>query len=317
LKLKKDPVTGKLSQNFERKNERKSSTLFLQMEMVKMMKVFKTKITKLNEMENKLSKTEEMLNKEALERYTLEKQNKELNTKLEEEVKRVDKIKVEHPLHIPLTHEHISHEKPEGDSNTKQGNLTRKAVARKSLRRGLTSFQSSVAAGPKLGQKITLDFEHKKLAQYGETLVEKVMNKKMSKFKNFMFLKLILKQIQMLYNERIIQGKENSFIKEQNMASFGYTVLHSQFGLKKIADQKFIIFLLSLRKNQSYFRINMFSRFMHLGPMPTNYTVDELNKYLDALDFILNQSNLGTSIVNTEVESKFYVPYIRAVQYTG
>lgn len=61
----------------------------------------------------------------------------------------------------------------------------------------------------------------------------------------------------------------------------------------------------------------MFSRLLGLFDEKTNYSLEELNKYIEGLDFCLNVSTMGVAINNTESDTKFYIPFIRAIQYTS
>ena len=54
--------------------------------------------------------------------------------------------------------------------------------------------------GPQLGQKVTVNYDFQNL---GKEIVERVKNKQVQKLKTFMPLKLLLKQISLLYLDRI------------------------------------------------------------------------------------------------------------------
>ncbi len=145
-------------------------------------------------------------------------------------------------------------------------------------------------------------------------IIEKLKEKKLAKFRNFMPMKSVLKQIHALYNERILHAKENSIWREEEFYAFAYKVFSNNFGFRKIAEQKFIVFLLSVKKYLHIVRINLFARFMNLLQGPTNFTVDEFNKYLEGVEFI-NNSTLGINMAYVETESKFYAPFLRGLEY--
>jgi len=109
--------------------------------------------------------------------------------------------------------------------------------------------------------------------------------------------------------------KENSQIREEQFTTFIYTWFATNFGFKKLAEQKFIVFVLSIKKYLHIVRINLFARFMNLLDGASNFTLDEFNKYLEALDFV-NTSNLGFPMTNNENDSKQYTPFLRALEYT-
>jgi len=151
-------------------------------------------------------------------------------------------------------------------------------------------------------------------AQAATAIIEKIKSKKMSKFKNFLPIKAVCKQIYNFYLERIKQAKENSAIKDESFGSFVYTWFATNFGFKKLAEQKFIVFVLSIKKYLHIVRINLFARFMSLLDGTSNFNLDEFNKYLEALDFI-NTSNLGFPMTNNDTDSKQYTPFLRAIEY--
>lgn len=61
----------------------------------------------------------------------------------------------------------------------------------------------------------------------------------------------------------------------------------------------------------------MFARFMNLLDDHSNFNLEEQQKYLEALEFVQAQHNLGVTIKDNESEQKFYVPYVRAMAYLG
>lgn len=145
-------------------------------------------------------------------------------------------------------------------------------------------------------------------------ILMKIKDKKLTKFKNFMPIKSVLKQINTLYNERISQAKENAIIKEEEFFVFVYKWFFNNFGFRKIAEQKYIIFVLSVKKYLHIVRINLFARFMTLLQGPSNFNLDEFNRYLEGIEFIHN-STLGSPIVNNETDSKMYAPFLRGLEY--
>ena len=145
-------------------------------------------------------------------------------------------------------------------------------------------------------------------------ILSKIKDKKLAKFKNFMPMKMVLKQIHTLYNERINQAKENSGLKEEEFFVFIYKYFLNNFGFRKIAEQKFIILILSVKKYMHIVRINLFARFMSLSQGSSNFNVDEFNRYLDGLDFITN-STMGIPVATSETDIKLYTPFLRALEF--
>ena len=93
-------------------------------------------------------------------------------------------------------------------------------------------------------------------------------------------LKQVLKLITNIYEERITQTKENILINEEELPVFVLNVFINNFGFRNIAEQKFTIFIISMKKHLHIVKINVFGPFMSLLEVKANYTVDELNKYL-------------------------------------
>lgn len=145
-------------------------------------------------------------------------------------------------------------------------------------------------------------------------IISKLKTKKMSQFKNFMPLKMVLKQINSIYEERVRLSRESTVVKEEELSCFIFNMFLNLFGFKKIAEQKFIVFILSVKKYLHIVRINIFARFLGLIEGPGNFSVDELNKYIECLDF-LNTNSLGVNIPFTETDSKQYTPYVRFQEY--
>ena len=130
----------------------------------------------------------------------------------------------------------------------------------------------------------------------------------MTKFNNFMSQKVVLKLISQIYSERLHITKQEGTSRDLDMASFAYQYFINSFGINKLADQKFLILALSVRRYSSNLRINMFSRFLGLNDDFTNYSTDELNKYMEVYDYVLNVSQAGQIAPNQEGEVKFCVP---------
>lgn len=169
---------------------------------------------------------------------------------------------------------------------------------------------------PRRKNNATPDFLKKKEAQInpGPIIIAKLKSKNFSKFKNFLPSKIILKQIQALYHERVTKTREFPNTREEEFSCFTYNFFLNNFGFKKLAEQKFIVFILSLKKYLHIIRINLFARFLGLLNGAGNYNLDEFNKYIEALDF-LNSSTLGHHILNNESDPKHYTPFIRCLDY--
>ena len=165
---------------------------------------------------------------------------------------------------------------------------------------------------PVLGKKNTMSLEKK--TNIGPGLIEKIKAKSFKNFKNFLHLKHILKYISQTYDERIIQTKENKSTREEQLSAFIYRNMQNTFGVRKIAEKKFIILILSLKKYSHVSRVHIFSRFLNIANNHSGYSTDELNIYTEALDFF--QSNtIGTNIPSQEFDANHYIPFLRCLEY--
>ena len=196
------------------------------------------------------------------------------------------------------------------DDDEVDGEKTSKSGKRSAKKKPLTRAVSVIPPDGKRDKSTTKVNN----TQAALAIIEKIKSKKMSKFKNFMPIKAVCKQIHNFYQDRIKQAKENNAIKDEPFASFVYTWFATFFGFKKLAEQKFIVFVLSIKKYLHIVRINLFARFMSLLDGTSNFNLDEFNKYLEALDFI-NTSSLGFPMTNNETDSKQYTPFLRAIEY--
>lgn len=298
--------------NFANYSARPSS---LDLDLDRVIELFKAESLKAQDFEEKFKRNAEMLQMESAHRKKLESKNCELLKILETLQKELESArKFEETQRKRKEKQSLKEEPVDLEEISKK-------VTKKTMKKPGVSPRKQEISQKKLdfslGKHVQIAYEHQK-QNLGSLLLEKIKSKKMSKFHNFMHIKLILKQIHMIYFERIAQMKENSLIKEQDFASYTYSFLLSLFGLKKIADKRFIILILSVKRQLSFFRVSIFAKFLGLfDPVSLNFSVDELNKYCEALDFITNISTMGPAFTNNESDSKFLVPFLRALQYTG
>lgn len=292
---------------------------------MKLLLLYKSESKKAAVQTEKFKRTNELLEIESVHRSKLEEKHNELLknfSALQEQMESLKKREKELMQTIQDTKMKNTAESPTNSltsslknslefsvrSNEKGSRKPTKHPTKKKLPK------ETVGISPKLGQKINIE---NKTVNTGAQLLEKIKERRMKKFENYMHIKLVLKQIHLIYCERISQTKESELSKQQAFANIVYNYFLGLFGLKKIADRRFIIFILSLKKNSNIFRVNMFSRLLGLFDEKTNYSLEELNKYIEGLDFCLNVSTMGVAINNTESDTKFYIPFIRAIQYTS
>ena len=133
-----------------------------------------------------------------------------------------------------------------------------------------------------------------------------------------MSIKLVLKEISLIYEARgkLYYERPEKF-NEYDMVTFSFAYLENQFGTRQFSEQKLLIFLLSVKKYISVFRVNFYARFLGLIDNSANFTTEDVNKYAEGLQFITNESVMGVAIQNEISNTRFYVPFIRAIQYLG
>lgn len=198
-----------------------------------------------------------------------------------------------------------------GNEVNEDGVVVRK-LTRQYTGKGIKKKKVTAGYQPQFAKK--KEVNQNQIVSAAIAIINKVKDKKLTKFRNFMPIKSVLKNIHVLYSERISQAKDNSIVKDEEFFVFAYKWFHNNFGFRKIAEQKYIIFLLSVKKYLHIVRINLFARFLSLLQGSSNFTADEFSKYLEGFELI-NNSTLGIPIVNSDTDSKYYVPFLRGLEY--
>lgn len=122
-------------------------------------------------------------------------------------------------------------------------------------------------------------------------LMDVVETNKWNKFKNTMSIKTLMKTITNVYNEKAKTLKRVDQQEHTNFAEFVYEIFLTSVGFANIADQKFLIFILSLDHYKDHFRVNMFCKFLGLIE-GQNYKMVDINKFVQGFKF-LEQSDTG------------------------
>jgi len=126
--------------------------------------------------------------------------------------------------------------------------------------------------------------------------------------------KVILQFISKFYNEKINTGKNNREVANQEMQEFIYDFYLKQFGLKKMAVNKFI----DMMKNSYAYsdlgqsRAKLFIKCMGIHSDP--FTCEEFNLWLTVQDLILNEITTGGSAQCDDVSPEWYVPLERCTE---
>ena len=113
-------------------------------------------------------------------------------------------------------------------------------------------------------------------------------------------------------------------MKEVDCPSFSYNFFIKCYGFRKMAQQKFILFLLSLKKTITQLRINVFAKLLGLLQTPMNYNLEEFNQYIFGLDFVTNSTLANNSdniqnptigTVNKETDARFMVNFMKSIEF--
>jgi hypothetical protein len=132
-------------------------------------------------------------------------------------------------------------------------------------------------------------------------LITKVKNSKWNRFKNIMTISTLIKTINNMYSEKHKSLRKINLREHSSFTEFIYEVFLNCFGFVQLADEKFLIFILSLLHYQQHFSIAMFSGF--LGLIEPEYSMDECNFYVNAIEFLgkdkvkVKKNNTGTQVL--------------------
>lgn len=99
----------------------------------------------------------------------------------------------------------------------------------------VSQHQVSRGVAPRLGVRGAGEVDST-YGDFGEQIVEKLQSKKYQRFKNFMPLTTLLKQIGLIYNDRVRMMADNQRVRDVSCANFSYLFLSKLFGLKQIVD---------------------------------------------------------------------------------
>lgn len=193
------------------------------------------------------------------------------------------------------------------ENEVKESN--RKKIMRKT--RNITKF----FLVPKLGtvsKTPVIDKEN----HSGIVICKKIQN--LGKFKNsnkFLHQKQTLKLITQIYDEKLVSCRDNPQNKELEMQIFAFNLFLNRYGMKKVAERKFTEFLLSVKHYSHVFRISTFAKMINILDGNLSYSVDEMKKYLEGLEFLTEICTNGSTIIHEATDMKRYVPFVRAVDF--
>lgn len=153
-----------------------------------------------------------------------------------------------------------------------------------------------------------IPLEEDKKIKLGESeatsILKKVTNTPSHKLRNVMFKKMLLKYINIFYDELI-----KSETPCEYLCDFVYSILIKKYSMKKAADSKFSHLLASCVKYKSITRIRVFARFIGLYEAFDN---EDLKFYMNCYNFLMTSPS-GT--VNSQDCLEFIsIPYVRCVE---
>lgn len=152
----------------------------------------------------------------------------------------------------------------------------------------------------------------KKRAALG--IIENVKGSKEKKGRYYVPVKQTLKTITAIYHERLKDFRMRQTKNDQLFAEFVYDYFVKSFGFISIAEPKLLSFIISLKNNRDKPRISLFSKFIGLDPNE-EYSIEDLNKYIEALDFIGATSAGMNSVTNSEMDVEHIASYLRCIEY--
>ncbi len=160
-----------------------------------------------------------------------------------------------------------------------------------------------------------------------EQIIPKVRSQNFQGFENTMEERKVLQMINYVYNarKRLYEGRsdfrsiedKSGDLVNYDLATFTFTYMLDMQQQKDDIDKKFIIFMISLKSHSHLNRVNMFCRMLGLLDNFLNYSVDEQNKYIEALYFIENISSIKIHHTVTETPHQKLIPYLKALQYVN
>ena len=96
--------------------------------------------------------------------------------------------------------------------------------------------------------------------------------------------KLLLKQICMVYSEKIIASKDSNKLKNQKLSEFVYDTFWHKYGLVNVAERKMKELLISVWMHKDkFFRVELFARFMKIAS--PNYSFNDMNFFYSLNQF--------------------------------
>lgn len=165
------------------------------------------------------------------------------------------------------------------------------------------------------GQKYLLG---EKINDPGQAILGKIkgdMQSGKSKFKISLPLKSVLKQISMFYTDKVSQSRENPMLREQGMGTFIYKQFINTYGFHKFGIQKYVKFIVSVKKHTNIGRVNTFAKLIGLLDGTRNFTSQQSRQFLHGLEFILTSATGGVGYLNPDHQKVHFVPFSRAMEY--
>ena len=93
------------------------------------------------------------------------------------------------------------------------------------------------------------------------------------------------------------------------MSEFTYEFCFHMYGLKNVAEKKFVQLLSGVIKNKQCVRVRLFGNFLEVfSDIPSSF----LKLYLQMTEYLLGQNIISYKIEFQETDEEVFVPYVRA-----
>ncbi|CAG9328684.1 unnamed protein product [Blepharisma stoltei] len=151
----------------------------------------------------------------------------------------------------------------------------------------------------------------------GPKLLQHFLHKSMDYVKNFgkISRKMLVKSISFIYSCAIAKYKTGELV--DSLAEFAYDELFSKYGLKKVADKKYLEIISTLLKYPDSIKISTFTRLLGIGNKIglTDYAKPKLSLmfYISSIVIIL-KSKVGIIVGFDDTSEYQMIPTIRATE---
>ncbi len=164
-----------------------------------------------------------------------------------------------------------------------------------------------------LGQKTFLSERFNNVGLNTVIKIRKNLQEGKIPLRSYITLKAVLKQLKTFYFEKILQGKDNPMMKEQDLSAFVHKQFMNTYGYLRFGMEKFAKFIVSVKHHIYIHRVYVFARMINILEPEKNYTQQETKQYLNGLEFLFSHPLQG--IYNSDYSQCHYIPLAKALEY--